>query len=107
MGVYQAWTTSDCEALRAFAAAGLDLSVIARKLGRTRESVRRKAKHLGVALNTRPAVKWSDSDDLVLLAGLGLKRPISEIAETLGRSENAVYARIRKFRTYASKEAKR
>ena len=98
MGVYQAWTTSDCEALRAFAAAGLDLSVISRKLGRSRESVRRKAKHLGVALNTRPAVKWSDSDDLALRAGVGIGKPVSEIAEALHRSENAVYARLRKLR---------
>lgn len=98
MGVYQAWTISDCEALRAFAAAGMDLQAIARKLGRSRESVRRKAKHLGVALNTRPAVKWSDSEDLALRLGVGIGKPVSEIAKALHRSENAVYARLRKLR---------
>lgn len=93
-GSYQTWTEVDEIQLRAMASVGLSLSVIARKLGRPRESVRQKARHLGIKVTTRELRPFTPEEDLRLLSGASA----DELARELGRTKNSVYSRMRRLK---------
>ena len=95
MATYQTWSDCETKELQAMAEQGLPLSVMARKLGRCRESIRQKARHMGIDLAVRKIRAFTPAEDAEIMAG---NASAEDIAKRLGRSKNSVYARMRRLR---------
>ena len=95
MGTYQVWSESEAMELQRMAEEGASIAVIARKLGRCRESIRQKARHMGISLTVRKIRPFSASEDAEIMAG---SASVEDLAARLGRSKNSVYARMRRLR---------
>lgn len=95
MGTYQVWSESEAKELQAMAEQGLPISVMARKLGRCRESIRQKARHMGLDLAVRKIRAFTPAEDAEIMAG---NASAEDLAARLGRSKNSVYARMRRLR---------
>lgn len=95
VGTYQVWSESEENELRRMADEGASIAMIASKLGRCRESIRQKARHMGISLAVRQIRPFSASEDAEISAGAA---SVKDLADRLGRSENSVYARMRRLR---------
>ena len=74
---------------------GASIAEIARLLGRCRESVRQKARHMGIDLSVRKTRAFTPAEDAEIMAG---DASADELAARLGRSRDSVYARMRRLR---------
>ncbi|MGI8623562.1 MAG: hypothetical protein ACR2NB_08755 [Solirubrobacteraceae bacterium] len=93
------WTGTDDARLRELAARGSPAE-IARALGRTPEAVRRRARALRLTLQPRSSAartgaRWSPNEDALLRLHAGLNP--AALAAHLGRSDQAVVARLRRL----------
>lgn len=95
VSTYQVWSESEAKELQAMAEQGLPISVMARKLGRCRESIRQKARHMGLDLAVRKIRAFTPAEDAEIMAG---NASAEDLAARLGRSKNSVYARMRRLR---------
>lgn len=95
VSTYQVWSESEVRELQRMADEGASIAVIARKLGRCRESIRQKARHMGISLTVRQIRPFTPAEDAEIMAG---NASAEDLAARLGRSKNSVYARMRRLR---------
>jgi hypothetical protein len=94
----RSWSTGDDEWLRLLLQSGMTLDAVALTVVRSPDAVRQRARKLAVAMppttvGRRTGQRWTPDEDAVLRAHVAAN-PIV-LASTLGRSANAVRARMR------------
>lgn len=94
MATYQTWSDCECAQLKDMAEHGESLASIARTLGRRLESVRHKARHMGIDLTVRKTRHYTADEDRRIMAD---GESIEELARELGRTADSVYARRRRL----------
>lgn len=95
----ESWTKEETDELQQMWAGGISIDDMSNQLQRTPGGIRRKLIALGIII-PKPAPKpWTEEDDKALVAAYNEGKGFDEMAETFGRSEKAVIARLIHLRT--------
>ena len=92
------WTAEETEELKQMAADGVARADMSQQLGRTPNAVKMKLQSLGLYVPKPAARPWPVDDDASLVRQYLAGASFTTLANTFGRTENAIISRLIRLR---------